>query len=63
MQPIKGTEAAIKRETPLAIIKALLGGSALSTHVKPHAGKHLEKFGMSKVCDQHNTSTRNKPER
>lgn len=63
MQPIKGTEAAIKRETPLVIIKVLLGGLTVSTHVKPHTGKQLEKCGMSKVCDQHNTSRRNKPER
>lgn len=48
MPPIKETEAAIKRETPLVIIKDSLKELQLFLFtVKPHARKQLEKFRTS----------------
>lgn len=48
MPPIKETEASIKRETPLVIIKDLLRDIQLYLFtVKPHARKQLEKFRAS----------------
>ena len=48
MPPIKETEVAIKRESPLVIIKDLLREVQLYPFtVKPHAGKQSEKFRTS----------------
>lgn len=48
MPPIKETEAAMKRETPLLIIKGLLREVQLYLFtVKPHERKQLEKSRAS----------------